>query len=254
MIALSPRAVERLESYIPPWPLPKLFRLTKDGALNDEIFEGATINTPSMLCVEDHLDGLVWAESIGGLPTLMARADANLWRAQGLGEAHRLGGFPRRGGERALQHLGVPEDRRSRGREHGRRRPRCGCPGHRACWPKRAWPTTSPPTATRRRACASGPARRWKGRSEALTPWLDWAFRDRQAAPRRGRLSRCAARTPRPTSPRKRRHARMTEAEFIEIAAANLGQPAGRIPRRDRQSRHAGAGLRRPRHAARARH
>jgi len=78
MIALSPRAVERLESYTPPWPMPKLFRLTKNGALNDDIFDGLTINTPSMLCVEDHLDGLVWAESIGGLPALMARADNNL--------------------------------------------------------------------------------------------------------------------------------------------------------------------------------
>lgn len=78
MIALSPRAVERLESYVPPWPMPKVFRLTKGGALNDDIFDGLTINTPSMLCVEDHLDGLVWAQSIGGLPTLMARADNNL--------------------------------------------------------------------------------------------------------------------------------------------------------------------------------
>jgi len=78
MMALSPRAVERLESYTPPWPMPKVFRLTKNGALNDDIFEGLTINTPSMLCVEDHLDGLVWAESIGGLPALMARADNNL--------------------------------------------------------------------------------------------------------------------------------------------------------------------------------
>ncbi len=78
MIALSPRAVERLESYTPPWPLPKLFRLAQDGALIDGIFEGATINTPSMLCVEDHLDGLVWAESVGGLPALIARADENL--------------------------------------------------------------------------------------------------------------------------------------------------------------------------------
>jgi len=61
-----------------PWPMPKLFRLAQDGALIDGIFEGATINTPSMLCVEDHLDGLVWAESIGGLPALIARADENL--------------------------------------------------------------------------------------------------------------------------------------------------------------------------------
>ncbi|RIA47738.1 phosphoserine transaminase [Dichotomicrobium thermohalophilum] len=78
MIALSPRAVERLESYTPPWPVPKLFRLTKAGALIDGIFEGATINTPSMLCVEDHLDGLAWAERIGGLPALIDRANTNL--------------------------------------------------------------------------------------------------------------------------------------------------------------------------------
>lgn len=78
MIVLSPRAIERLENYVPPWPLPKIFRLTKDGQLNEGIFEGATINTPSMLCVEDHLDGLVWAETIGGLPALIARANDNL--------------------------------------------------------------------------------------------------------------------------------------------------------------------------------
>ena len=78
MLALSPRAVERLESYSPPWPLPKLFRLTKGGRLNDGIFEGSTINTPSMLCVEDALDGLRWAEAAGGLPALIAHAEANL--------------------------------------------------------------------------------------------------------------------------------------------------------------------------------
>jgi len=78
MLALSPRAVERLEQYRPAWPLPKIFRLAKDGKLDESIFTGATINTPSMLCVEDALDALRWAEEIGGLPALMARAEANL--------------------------------------------------------------------------------------------------------------------------------------------------------------------------------
>lgn len=77
MLALSPRAVERLTSYQPPRPLPKLFRLTKKGKLDEEFFKGATINTPSMLAVEDYLFALRWAEGIGGLPALVARADAN---------------------------------------------------------------------------------------------------------------------------------------------------------------------------------
>jgi phosphoserine aminotransferase len=78
MLALSPRAVERLLTYKPAWPLPKIFRLTSGGKLIDGIFKGETINTPSMLCVEDALDGLRWAESVGGLDSLVARSEANL--------------------------------------------------------------------------------------------------------------------------------------------------------------------------------
>src|SRR6185437_11741292 len=77
MLVLSPRVVERLETYKPTWPLPKIFRLTKNGKINEGIFIGETINTPSMLCVEDYLDALAWAKAAGGLSATVARSDAN---------------------------------------------------------------------------------------------------------------------------------------------------------------------------------
>ncbi|MBF0355071.1 MAG: phosphoserine transaminase [Alphaproteobacteria bacterium] len=78
MLVLSPRAVERLESYSPPWPMPKIFKMTKGGKLIDGIFKGETINTPSMLCVEDQIDALKWAQALGGFKSLVARSEANL--------------------------------------------------------------------------------------------------------------------------------------------------------------------------------
>ena len=90
MLALSPHAVERLESYTPSWPLPKVFRLTKNGKIIKDLFEGATINTPSMLAVEDQLSALDWSKKLGGLEVLIERSKSNLasvtdWVAKRLG-------------------------------------------------------------------------------------------------------------------------------------------------------------------------
>ncbi|HUT48718.1 MAG TPA: phosphoserine transaminase [Alphaproteobacteria bacterium] len=93
MLALSPRAVERLESHTPTWPMPKLFRMTKSGKLNEGIFKGETINTPSMLAVEDALDALKWAETVGGLDGLIARSQANLAAVAAWAEASPWAGF-----------------------------------------------------------------------------------------------------------------------------------------------------------------
>ena len=113
MLILSPHAVERLESWRPPWPLPKLLRLTANGKLIEGIFRGETINTPSMLAVEDALDGLAWAERIGGLDALIRRSAANLERHRGLGRAHALGRLPGAPAGDPLLDLDLPQDRRT---------------------------------------------------------------------------------------------------------------------------------------------
>ncbi len=88
MLVLSPRAVERLENYKPSWPIPKIFRLSKGGKMQSDIFKGSTINTPSMLCNEDYLDALNWAEAIGGLPSLIKRSTRNLQVIEDFVEKH----------------------------------------------------------------------------------------------------------------------------------------------------------------------
>ena len=145
--------------YTPPWPLPKIFRLTKKGKLTGRLFEGSTINTPSMLCVEDALDGLAWAERDGGLAGLIARSEANLAAIARLGRAHAVGRLPRARSRDALLHLDLPPDRRPLVRGAGR--PRRAARRSRSwsrCSRRKASRSTSRAIATRRRACASGAA------------------------------------------------------------------------------------------------
>ena len=174
MLVLSPRAVERLEREPAPRPLPKIFRLTKGGKLIEGIFKGETINTPSMLCVEDWLFALDWAERVGGLEALIARADANAaaldrWVQQADWIEH----LASRSGD-PLEHLGLPAIRRSLGRrgQHalGRRRSAKLLEREDAAYDIAAY-RDAPPGL-----------RIWCGATvdtadiEALGPWLDWAW------------------------------------------------------------------------------
>ena len=162
----------------PPWPLPKIFRLTKGGKLIEGIFKGETINTPSMLCVEDALDGLRWAEQLGGLPALIARTEANLAAIAGwVARTDWVDFLAQAPATRSPTSIclkitapwftALAPEAQAEGGEAD----------HRRCWRRKKWPTTSPITAMPRRVCASGPAPRSRPRmSVALLPWLDWAY------------------------------------------------------------------------------
>ena len=184
VLILSPRAVARLESYTPAWPMPKLFRMTKGGKVTLDIFEGATINTPSMLCVEDALDALKWAASIGGLPEMQGAAPTptsaswTTWVAETAWVA-----FLAEDAGHPLQHLGLPEGRRSRAS------PPCRTTAQADFAKKLAGLLEKEGVALDVGGYRDAPPglRIWCGATvdasdlDALTPWLDWAFASRLA-------------------------------------------------------------------------
>jgi phosphoserine aminotransferase len=183
MIVLSPRAVERLETYKPAWPLPKLFRMTKGGKLIEGLFEGETINTPSMLCVEDYLDALQWAKSIGGLSATVARSDANAkalsdWVAATAWIDH----LAKNAGERSntsvcLKVVDPAVTRLSGDDQAAFAKTLAGLLEKEGVAYDIAYYRDAPPGL-----------RIWCGATvesrdiEALTPWLDWAFAEAKAA------------------------------------------------------------------------
>jgi phosphoserine aminotransferase len=183
MLILSPRAVERLESYKPAWPLPKIFRLTSNGKLIEGIFRGETINTPSMLCVEDYIDALNWAKSIGGLEALVGRADRNAKVVDRFVEATgwiaNLAEDPRTRSNTSVCLAIVDPDVRALGAE-----------GEAAFAKNLAAVLEKEGVAFDIAAYRDAPPglRIWCGATietfdlEALMPWLDWAFVTQKAA------------------------------------------------------------------------